>query len=470
MRKILLLVISFSLFGSGAFSQSQFMLYQLNHRLPQSNLVNPSFFPDYKVTVGLPVLSATYLTANSGNVSFNNAFTRTNDDSLRFDPQKLASELDEKNRIDVNGNTSLFSLGLKLKRNYFSVSMNQRVDAGLVYPRSIFEFLGTGTGDGYKMFSFDNFGLQGQWYNELAFGYGRQISNKLNVGARIKVLSGVAGLSLDNVSAKFISSTDSLHIHTSEINIYTSGLDLLEANGTDNIFSSAVAFNNTGYAFDFGANYRISDNLTVSVSVTDLGSIKWKNDTRLIKISEVKYSYKGADFLDVIGGNTNFDLFGELADTLGVLYEADTIENVEYTTNLSPKAYAGVSYDLGKMHSFGFLLYGDVFKGTFNPGVGLSYNLTLGHIWTIGVNASYRNKSFSNFGVGTTLTLGPIQIYALSENVSAFTETADATYVDARVGVNLVFGKIKDSDQIKKQKKNKQKKKEKPIPVIDMGK
>jgi hypothetical protein len=465
MRKLFLLAGAL-LFSLGSLAQSQFMLYQMNNRLPQSNQVNPSFFPDYKVTVGLPVVSTTFVTVNTGKLTFNNAFVRGADDSLRFNPQKLASAIDEKNRVEVNGNTMLFQLGFRAGSNFFSLSLNQRVDGGVVYPGTLIKFLGTGTGEEPgKVFAFDNLGVQAQWYHELALGYGRQLSDRLSIGVRAKLLSGIAGANVENVSGLLISDTDSLYLHTSPINLYTSGLDAFDEG---DIFKQATGLNNMGYAFDFGFNYEVIDKLVVSASVTDLGSMKWQNDTRLIRINEVGYSFKGEDFIDVVGGETNFDAFNEIGDTLSVLYEPDTIENVSYKSRLATKFYAGATYQLGKMHSFGALLYGDFFKGTFNPGIGLSYNLTLGQIWSIGLNASYRNKSFENFGIGTALTLGPIQIYALSENIISFTNLGDANYVDARIGLNLVFGKMDKSTRVKKDKKPK-KSKGNSVPTIDLG-
>jgi hypothetical protein len=415
------------------------------------------------------VLSTAYVTVNTGKLSFDNAFTRGADDSLRFNPEQLANELDESNRIEVNGNTLLFQLGIRAKKNYFSLSLNERVDGGIVYPRTLIQFLGTGTGDEPgKVFAFENLGVQAHWYHELAFGYGRQISDRLSIGVRAKALSGIAGINIDDVSGAFISDIDSLYIYTSPINIYTAGASLFENGGGDDIFSRATAFNNIGYAFDFGFNYEVINNLVISASINDLGAINWENDTKLYKINEVSYSFKGENFLDVVDGNTNFDAFSEIPDSLEVLYEPETIENVSYRTPLTTKFYAGANYNLGEMHSFGALLYGDVFKGTFNPGFGLSYNLTLGHIWSIGVNASYRNKSFENFGVGTALTLGPIQIYALSENLMAFSQISEANYVDARVGLNLVFGKIRESTRAIKEKKPK-KDKDNGVQTIDLG-
>ena len=450
-------------------AQSQFMLYQMNNRLPQSGHVNPSFFPDYKITVGLPFVSTTYLSLNTGKLTFNNAFTRSSDDSLRFNPTNLASKLDKSNRLEVNGNTQLFQFGIRVNRNFFTLTLSERVDGGIVYPGSLVKFLGTGTGQTPgEVFAFENLGMQTHWYQEMALGYGRQVSDRFGFGVRAKLLSGVAGLNIDNVSGVLISDVDSLYINTSAIDMHTSGTEIFENTDFDKVFNTATAFKNIGYALDIGFNFEVINNLVLSASLTDLGVINWKNNTKLFTIDEVSYSFKGENFLDVVSGNNNFDAFGQIADTLQVLYEVDTIENISYKTPLTSKFYAGANYNLGKMHSFGFLFYGDVFKGTFNPGVGLSYNLTIGHIWSIGVSASYRNKSFENFGVGTTITLGPIQVYALSENLMAIAQIADANYVDARVGINLVFGKVGESTRVKKEKEPK-KSKESKVRKIDMG-
>ena len=197
----------------------------------------------------------------------------------------------------------------------------------------------------------------------------------------------------------------------------------------------------------------------VSMEVNDIGSINWDNGTRQIQFDEVNYSFTGIDFMDVIDQNSDPDLLTQELDSLQELFEPDTVNGISYKTKLSPKFYAGASYHVGKHHTFGATFYGDVFKGTFNPAFGLSYNLQLGHIWTIGINASYRNSSFNNIGIGTTLTLGPVQLYALTENVTALTGPADARVLDARVGMNLVFGKLKKP-------KKKQQKDLDPEPVV----
>ena len=126
MRKIyLLIVVSVSL-STGVFSQSQFTLYQLSSSLPQSNMVNPGLFPDYKVTIGFPVLASTYISSDFGGLSHQKITLNSFDDPNYF--SKLASNLDENNKIAVNGNVQLFNLGLRFKKNFFSLSLTERVE------------------------------------------------------------------------------------------------------------------------------------------------------------------------------------------------------------------------------------------------------------------------------------------------------------------------------------------------------
>ena len=441
MKRFYFTIIVLFVFSLSARSQGQLTLYQLNGQVPQANNLNAGLFPDYKVSIGIPVLSSTYVSANGGQLSLNRAFTRTAEDSLHFDPQKLTTYLDETNRIETFSNVQLFYLGLMLQKNFFSLSLNERLEGGITYPKTLVELLAAGNGEYVgKVMAFDNLGIRAQVFHEIALGYGRNITDKLSVGIRAKFLSGIASINMNKMSAALRTTTDSLNLYVPAFNMNTTGLDLLDGSG--NIFKAATAFNNTGFAVDIGAHYQLTEKLQVSLAVNDLGGIYWKNNTRQFQFSEVNYTYTGVNIIDAIqNNNQQTNLLNQELDSLRNLFTADTVDGLGYKTRLSPKFYAGGSYSLGKHHTFGLMVYGDVLKGNFKPAVGVSYNLQLGRIWTLGINASYRNKSFNNFGVGTALTLGPVQLYFVTENVVALARYADTRLVDARVGLNLVFGK-----------------------------
>jgi Family of unknown function (DUF5723) len=450
MRRIFFFVAANLFFSLGLIAQSQFTLYQLNSQLPQANMVNAGLFPDYKLTIGIPALSSTYITNDFGSVSFNRAFSRTANDSLHFDPAQMASYLNENNRIDINANAQLIYLALRTDKNFFSLSLNERVDFGIRYPKSLVKLIGSGNGENIgELVAFNNLGVRGQVFHELAMGYGREINDKLSIGIRAKLLSGIVSLDVNNINAALLTTTDSLYLYTPEFNINTTGLDLITGDG--DIFKAATAFNNIGFAVDLGANYWLTDKLNISLSINDLGGISWKNDTRQFQFDEVKYSFTGIDFIAAIDNNNNSNLFQQELDSLKGLYSPDTVDGISYKTKLASKFYAGGSYKVGKHHTFGAMFYGDVFKGNFKPAFGLSYNLELGKIWTIGVNGSFRNNSVNNLGIGTTLTLGAFQIYALTENATAFAKFSDARFIDARVGMNLVFGKMNKDKKLKRE-------------------
>jgi hypothetical protein len=94
-----------------------------------------------------------------------------------------------------------------------------------------------------------------------------------------------------------------------------------------------------------------------------------------------------------------------------------------------------------EMHTFGAIFYGKVFKSRLVPAMALTYNIALGEILDLGVSASYRNKTFGNFGVGLSVKGGPIQLYALGENFESLFYPSRARTVGIRGGLVLSLGK-----------------------------
>ena len=439
----LLLIITLLLPSLTGWAQSQFSMFQFGSALPQTNQLNPGIIPEYKVVVGLPVLSSTYLHLNSGGLTMNNAFDRDANDSLHFNPAKLASNLNEYNRLEVNGNTQLLYLGLKVKKNYLSLALAERVDAGFIFPRTLVSLVGNGNGDYLgETVALDRLNLRAQAFHELSVGYSRQLTDKLDVGIKVKFLSGVLNVEAKNVNLALTTTTDSITLTSQPFTLSSANLDLITEGG--DIFKEATAFQNRGLAFDIGALYRFSPQLELSAAVLDLGAINWYHNTRQLFFPEVNYTYKGLDLLTLIEGQQGNDLNNEL-DSLLNAFDPDTVDNQRYRTTLLPKFYVSGTYRLGQMHTFGAIFYGDVFEGVFNPAFGISYTLHLGKIWSVGANWSYRNRSFANFGVGTTLNLGPVQLYLLSENITSFITPDNARLLDVRIGLNLVFDRVKEA-------------------------
>src|SRR5687768_4459615 len=85
----------FSLVVAPALSQSQFSLYRMNNNLPQANMLNPALYPNYKVVIGLPVVSSMYFSFDNDNISFRDLFRSSETDSLELDTVSIFQKLKE---------------------------------------------------------------------------------------------------------------------------------------------------------------------------------------------------------------------------------------------------------------------------------------------------------------------------------------------------------------------------------------
>ncbi len=436
----------------------QVTLYQMYSSIPQSNQVNPVFMPKSKITIGLPLISSDYVSF-SAPASFDDFFTKGADDSLRIDEQKVIDAFNKSGNFDFEGNIALLFLGLRTKTGFLSLSLNSRVDAGFTLPGSLVEFAFRGSGDPGAPASIriNDINLRTSWFNELAVGYSRAINSKITVGGKLKYLQGIGTISVEGLNGYIESSMDSIHISMDSWAVHTAGEKFLNSAFPDDSVDSEFNTDyflfkngNKGWGVDVGVEYKLMDNLLLTASVLDVGKITWREDTKSYLFDEVKYTFEGFDLMELLEEDNNDpnsqSTIDDEIDSLENLFEPKEMEGTVFSTPLTGKFYAGGRYTLLKMHTFGVIVYGKIFKSKLTPSVALTYNLELGKILNVGVNATFRNKTFNNFGAGLSAKLGPVQVYGLVDNIQSILFAESARVISARVGLNFMFGKVKGSD------------------------
>lgn len=427
--------------GTGqVFSQGQITLYQMQNSLPQANFVNPAFRPDSKITIGLPIISSLYLSFDTP-VSVDEVLVAgSSGDSLKFSTSAILESLNENNKIDLAGSASLLYLGFNMKKGFLSIGFNTRLNGAFAYPGDALALIIEGPGD-ETIIKLEEFNLRASLFNEFAIGYNRDITNKLVVGVKVKYLQGIANIDLENFNGTISSNIDSIHISSNPWVLRTSGLDILSNNNDPGYF--LFQNNNVGFAIDIGAQYAINDNLKVSASVLDLGSINWKEGTKQYEFDGVNYTFDGFDFLEIIKDDGDIDdsILDKELDSLKTIFDPEVIEGESYSTPLTGNFYLGATYTLLKMHTFGIVFNGVLFKSTLTPTLGLTYNLSIGKILDIGISASYRNNSFGNFGGGIAVKGGPVRVYFIGDNIESVFYPSRAKVVSLRAGLVLGFGK-----------------------------
>ena len=136
---------------------------------------------------------------------------------------------------------------------------------------------------------------------------------------------------------------------------------------------------NIGFGVDFGAVYNISDRLSVSAAVTDLGFINWKKDISSVT-GVSQFEFTGENIQDVYEGSADFnDIVAAYVDSLksSIVF---TETNQPFSTKLSYGISAGVNYNLTKF-SLGMLSY-NRFLDALPQALTLSANLNLRNLFS----------------------------------------------------------------------------------------
>jgi len=417
-------------------AQHNLVLYNMQ-QVPQSHLLNPGQIPLVKAHFGLPVISGIRLEASNSGFSYNQFDLANTGDVFDF-----AGLIDQPNpngeRFGLGADLNALSIGFRAGKGYFHFNVESRLIQQVNYHSNMLDILdkiqqGWGLDEASEIiYDLSGFGLNGLAYHAYSVGYAREWLPGLSLGARFRYLQGIAGVWAENdrLMFQYEPGTDDLQVE-GRMNILAAGLGNFSGEFSAN---TLLPQGNTGMAFDIGGVYRLSESIELSFSALDLGQINWKNDVNYQVISDhLQFSALDEDdFLDT-WENTGDNLREDVPDS----------SSVRFTTPLPARFYFGGNYYLGPNTSLGLLVNPVRFSGTTNTAVALSANTRVGKI--LGLSAALTRDRHHNLslGVGTSLSLGYLQIYAVTDNISSVFDLKNARSVRAQIGVNLNFGKIK---------------------------
>lgn len=409
--------------------------------VPQGRNINPGFIPDHKFYIGVPLLSSVK-TGFENSINYEDVFLRKGD-SLILDRDHILSNFDDKTNLNINLMEEYFTFGFKVKKNYFHFRMADILQTNFVVNSNILRFLLYGNGS--DEFLGQNVDLGGNainatYYREYAFGYSRQINQKLTVGTTLKYLQGIANITTanDDISL-FTDPTDFTLTMTSNIEINLSAPGI----GEDDFAVEDLLPNskNGGFAFDLGADYKINEKFDAFASLVNVGSIKWnENVTNYVtKNPQKPFVYEGFDINEYFENNT-FDndrlenILDSIGDEIGIVETSNA-----YKSKLAPILNLGGSFNLTEKDMFSAL-----FRNRFQPNQDwTNFSLAYTRKFTPGLNLMLSNTmfkdSFFNPGIGFAANLGPVQLYLVNENVVAPFMLNNSNIFLVRFGINLIF-------------------------------
>lgn len=428
--------------------------------VPQAKYYDAGYFPHYSGHIGFPLLSNISVTASSSGFAMKDFFENKN----TVDLSGFVNGLSNKNYLNVGTGIDLFTLGFKIKKNYFSINITPKVDLNLGYNKNLFKFLVEGNG-GFvgQTISFEGTGFDASAYNEFGFGFSREINEKLSVGGRLKVLLGIANISGDFDGVGLHTDNDNFEITaTSTFSVNQYGAHLTNDSLADAWGASEVNPSNLGYGVDFGGSYDLSDKLNVFASVVDLGYLSWKDYGQRSYNDGASFSFGGVPYSSDTSGSEESNYFDELSDSIQNVFSLKE-ERTSYKTALKTKIFIGANYKLNKFFDADAVAYGRFFGSKFYPSLMLGVGANLGSWFRVKLSYAATNGSYDNIGAGLVLNLGAFQIYGAMDNLYGLTQLDYAKNLTGSFGINFLIGKNKDDEE-----KEVDKRKKTSIPVSEI--
>lgn len=350
--------------------------------------------------------------------SLSDVLKRKTDGSLLFSVPNFFSTIDR--RVDFRNETriGIFNLGYKIgakRNNYISLSNEFVGDVNLDFNRDFLDYIIRGN-SGYlgKHVSQKQKGMGFVLYRSLALGYVRQVKPNLQVGLKVKYLTGIVNVNLERFNFDLYTSDP-----IQDESFYTQiKYDLLINTSGLTEFSSKANDKNIGYAFDLAVEYKCSNNFTITGAVKDLGLIHWHKSNNLSLQQDSLILVESL----INNSNSEVSVDNQLKSELDSLTEAFKLDSIysTYTTNLPVEYYLQAHYLLSSKAVISSSFLSRSTKGTAYNSLHFEYQHMLfrwlkAHVYYSVINST----SYSNYGIGLSVLAKNIDLHLSTYNIMA---------------------------------------------------
>lgn len=420
--------------------------YNNRHNLNPAFASTRSYFSIFSGNINFGVQSN--MAASTFLYPYNGQLTTFMNSSVSSD--EFLSKLNRNNRLSVDAYVPVLTVGAWGRNGGFTTfEIGAKVNAMVTIPYAMFDFMkNTGSSSYYNI---SNLGVRSNAYLEMAIGHSHKISDRLDIGAKFKILAGIA-----NADAKFsnfdltmsedqwkVNADGQLSISAPMLDVKTKGQtgtaddpsqnDLIDFNTVIPSFSDMTvseiissAFRGMGYgaALDLGAAYcfdsGLLEGLNLSAAVLDLGFISWGNTVNAVTDVE-PWVFDGFEELSFDSESKNSlsnqinDLFGNFEDLLRLKLAEGSKRQTEM---LACTVNIGAEYEMPfyRDMSVGFLSTTRI-SGRYTCSEG-RFSLNLEPVKWFGFSASYGISPFgSRVGAMLNFNFPGIGLFIAADNI-----------------------------------------------------
>ena len=422
--------------------------------IPYANYYNPGIRMPNNGMVGVAFSNINVSMFNSS-IKYKNLF---GSDKTVIDAVKFVNSLDDDNTINANFSMDLVNVGFRVKKLFFNIDWRLRMTGEFGYSQ---DFVGLFVYGNAHYMGVDNpcdfsLGLDASVFHEFGISAQYEVNDKLTVGIRPKILSGIANIVMDNKDTKIFTDPNTYAI-SADVDLNIKMASLLEGNPQkledigkmlDSVTSSDMMDfgENIGFGFDFGASYTINEHFGVAAGVYDLGYIKW-TDAKVKNVNKTAVTINDALFDDYSQlADFELDYKSMVQDIVDEVWGDGLLEQgADYKTYLKTRFMVQGYYELNPMVRATAIGQMYFVKGKVHPALTLAYS---GNFWnhlSLTLNCTLSKYTGTAMGAGIGAHFGAFNIYAVTDNVLSVTkigapafETA-STYRQASARFGIVF-------------------------------
>ncbi len=408
----------------------------------------------------LPYESVMSILIGNFNLGVHNTTLRY-DNLFEFDEQgrpalinlrQFANSVKKDNYLGFNASVDFFTLFRRTKHGLLTINWGVKTQGDARLNDGLFKLLGYGNGAfvGEGNPAVVDMSLNVTGYQELAVGYQMNVTEKLSLGWRGKLLFGAANVTTDAFNAKLTTDADSYALRIREHVAMKASLPsvfYINESGylaTQGYFRVLDLFKNPGFGVDLAAEYRFNEHFSAVAAVTDLGFIHWRinNFGMTGNISDAGQFYDNGDFLyegldidqlqHIIADEGYREQF---FDTLQRYFQVDVDEIGAYNAMLNTNVMLRGSIDVNPSNRFSVQVQGRFLGSGFRPAMTLAY---CGSFWNnVNVCATYTMmpNSYDNIGLGFSWMMGTCNVYLTTNNLLGFFKPMNTSALNAQVGI-----------------------------------
>lgn len=366
--------------------------------------------------------------------------------------RQFANSLKVDNFLGFNVDVDFITFFRRLNKGMLTFNYGLKVQSDTKFSDGLFKVMAYGNSSfvGEENPVNLNLDVNAMAYQEIAVGYQLNVTDKLSLGARAKLLFGVANVTTEACNAQLYTDPDSYALRLRENVALKAGLPhvfyinegKLMTNGQ---FRVGDLFSNPGFGLDLAAEYRIDDQFSVVAAVHDLGFIHWSlnNIGFTSELNDVGQFYDNGDFLfnglsaEQWGLITSDETYREqFLDSLKHYFHTEITPIEKYNTALNTNVLLRGNYDLDPHNRFSAQMQGRFYGSGFRPALTFAYNGYFFEKLDVCVTYTMMPNSYDNIGFGISGRLfKTCNIYLTTNNVVGFFKPLNSGGMNARLGI-----------------------------------